>query len=254
MLNGVEVRWLEDSPGQSRTVQDSQDSSVSLVWGVSGLIILLQDESFSTQIKPEGGASLWRMEWCFSSVRVESENIFQHRVSLWCHSVRLLTHSLLLLTLIHRWDSSVKTSESTSGVCPGFPPEKWFRNRSSSSETLQDTLLIDSLVHFVIFCSQQHLMYWSCDGVVTWAMPVCAVDTNVSVKRCSKTWCWGSPSSRGCDGFIHSLNPKTFSLFATSKHFQWSQIFGPQCTYLCCYRQKHWLTDECLQKGRGVVR
>ena len=41
---------------------------MSKLWGVFGLIILLQYQSFSTKIKPEVGACLWIMEWCFSSV------------------------------------------------------------------------------------------------------------------------------------------------------------------------------------------
>lgn len=46
---------------------------VSKLWGVFGLIILLQDESSSTQIKPQGGACLWNMERSLSSVRVGSD-------------------------------------------------------------------------------------------------------------------------------------------------------------------------------------
>ena len=93
---------------------------VSKLWGVSGLIILLQDESSSTQIKPQGGACLWNVERSLSSVRVGSDlktapdmnlptTVFHCGFEpLWCHSLSCSTHTftLLLPTLIHRWDSS----------------------------------------------------------------------------------------------------------------------------------------------------
>ena len=67
----ADVWWLW------RKVPDSRDSLVffglqvvlSKLWGGFGLIILPQYESFSTKIKPEGGACLWGM---VSLVRAES--------------------------------------------------------------------------------------------------------------------------------------------------------------------------------------
>ena len=56
---------------RSMAVRSSSVSS-SKLWGMFGLIILLQYDSVSIKIKPEGVACLCRVEWYFSLVRVES--------------------------------------------------------------------------------------------------------------------------------------------------------------------------------------
>ena len=99
----VECVWdqvtEEDRSGQSGLLGLLWSSVVVWkLWGVFGLIMLLQDESFSTKMKPEGGACLWWMERCFSSVREESVLCRSLKTSsstmfhcdcetLWCHSL-----------------------------------------------------------------------------------------------------------------------------------------------------------------------
>ena len=109
-------------------------SECKTCWHMLSSMMWQCSHSVSPQRSNQRGSSLWRMEWCFCSVRVESENIFLCHVSLWdiiLSPVRLLTCTILLLTQIHCWDSSVNrlsssslwgsgVSEPTSGGCCCF--------------------------------------------------------------------------------------------------------------------------------------
>ena len=123
------------------------------LWGVFGLIILRQGESFTTKIRGwsmslKNGVVLLLSQGGVSPLQ-ECENIFQHHVSLQRWNT-VVSFSLLYVSLhtpfsyidlFHHplWNSGI--SEPTSSVCTCFPPEKCFRNCCLSSEALQDSLL-----------------------------------------------------------------------------------------------------------------
>ena len=131
----VEWGWgqetVEDGPGQSGFLGLPWPSVVvSKLWGVFGLIMLQQYESFSRKMEPEGEACLWMMEWCLSSLRVESVLCRSTKTSsstvLHC-GVETLWYCALLCsspyitpfcthTLIYHCDSSVSRPFSSTTV------------------------------------------------------------------------------------------------------------------------------------------
>ena len=126
---------------------------VSKLWGVwahypaAGWILLHEDE-------PEGGACIWRMEWCFSSVRVESENLFLYQDSLRYHSLPWsppyihlsVTDANLSLWFISKyfirlplWSSVFFWANFNCLLLSS--PENRFRSCSLSKDTLQERFL-----------------------------------------------------------------------------------------------------------------
>lgn len=106
MFSGVEVRWLW------RKVHDCQHSL--LFFGLQGFLKGLScvwtqypaASILSTNIHHDSKACLWRMECCFSLLGLESPCGFDPLWSIFSPAA-LLTFTLLLLTLVSKWTSSV---------------------------------------------------------------------------------------------------------------------------------------------------
>ena len=153
----------------------------------------------SPQVNPKGGACLWRMARCLSSIRVESENILilesvglKHCGFIFC-PVCLLTYTRLPLTLICQWGSSVNGPSFIlySEILVFLRPphvDKWFRTCSSSSETQQARLLLTDVCLWCLvskFCicykSDLFLSLWSqLDVMITLVLPDRALDSTDS--------------------------------------------------------------------------
>ena len=90
------------------------------------------------RFKPEGGACLWRVEWCFYLVSLDLKHC-----GIILSPVYLPIHTLMLLVQISNLDSLANTMFSQSLVClitplvfsPLSPTETWFTNCCLSSET-----------------------------------------------------------------------------------------------------------------------
>lgn len=100
-----------DSPWQSQRLWSSK------LWGVFQVIFLLQCESSSTNIKPEGAAGLWRMKGCFSIVTVGLMYCSTIRSSVHVHRERYFWYCCKSETWTHQHISSHALWNAGSSSC-----------------------------------------------------------------------------------------------------------------------------------------